>query len=62
MSRSRRRRRRRKSPAASSCCDPWGCRASATPVRSREPETGEDVVDGEDYSEQEFANVSYDGH
>lgn len=39
VSRSRMRRRRRKrSPVASSCWDPWGCRASATPVRSRGPE------------------------
>lgn len=60
VSRSRRKgRRRRKSPAASSCCDPWGCRASATPVRRREPETEEDTVDGEDCFEEEFAN---DGH
>lgn len=60
VSRSRRKRRRRRSPAASSCCSPRGCRASATPVRSRKPGGEGDTVDGEDCFEQEFANVSCD--
>lgn len=52
VSRSRRKKRRRKSPEASSCCDQWGCRASVTPVTSREAGREEDVVDGEDCFKQ----------
>lgn len=40
-SRSRRRTRRRRSPVESSCWGPWGCRASGTQVKSREPENNE---------------------
>lgn len=52
------RRRRKRSPAASSCWDPWGCRMSVTPMKSKGPERKEDIR----ITLSGTAVVSCDGH